>query len=187
MPAASKKRKQDNATPGTKTPSKHQKRRKTHTPPNIAVQSDETPNVFLGSDEDPMQHLVVHEDESTTDPKVIAHKNLFYETIIRQYKTTNNRAFVSRRERDGLIQMIKGDLSDTRANAYKLKRDFAVLAFGDHYSLVLRKDILGKEEADVSTVPRYCCYEDMFDAIRKCHIDQMLYPLYRLHLTAEVR
>ncbi len=73
---------------------------------------------------------------------------------------------------DGLMHMIRGDLSDTSASADKLKRDFAVLVFGDHYSLVLRKDVLGKEEVDGSTVPRYCCYEDMFDAISKCHIDQ---------------
>jgi hypothetical protein len=53
-----------------------------------------------------------------------------------------------------------------------LKRDFAVLAFGDHYSLVKRRAVIGKEEVDVSTVPRYCCYEDMFEAISKCHIDQ---------------
>jgi hypothetical protein len=91
---------------------------------------------------------------------------------MQHYKTTNNRAFMSRREMDGLVQMIKGDLSDSSANAYKLNRDFAVLAFEDHYSLVLREDVLSKEEVDVSTMPRYCCYEDMFDAIRKCRINQ---------------
>jgi hypothetical protein len=88
------------------------------------------------------QHLVTHEEPTTSDPKVIAHKNLFYEQIIQHYKTTNNRAFMTRHEMDGLVHMIKGDESTTSANAYKLKRDFSVLAFGDHFSLVLRKDVI---------------------------------------------
>ncbi len=95
------------------------KKRKANTPPNIAIQSDKAPNVFLGSEEDPMQHLLVYDDKVPTDPKIIAHKNLFYEQIIQHYKTTNNRTFMSRHEMDGLVHMIRGDLSDTSANAYK--------------------------------------------------------------------
>ncbi len=47
-----------------------------------------------------------------------------------------------------------------------------MLVFGDHYSPIKRKDENGKEEVAVRTVPRHCCYEDMFEAISKCHIDQ---------------
>jgi hypothetical protein len=73
-----------------------------------------------------------------------------------------------------LAHIIKGDVTNTSATSYKLKNDFSMLAlaFGDHYSLVLRKDVLGKEKVDVSTVPRYCTYEDLFKAISKCHLDQ---------------
>jgi hypothetical protein len=80
---------------------------------------------------------------------------------------------MSRREMDGLVHIIMGDVINTSATSYKLKHDFTVLlALGDHYSLVLRKDVLGKEEVDVGTVPRYCAYEDLFQAISKCHIDR---------------
>ncbi len=37
---------------------------------------------------------------------------------------------------------------------------------------MLRKDVLGKEEVDVSTAPRYCACKDLVEAISKCHINQ---------------
>jgi hypothetical protein len=52
------------------------------------------------------------------------------------------------------------------------KKDFTVLSFGEHYSLVRSKDVVGKTTIDISTVPRYVCYEELNDAIRQCHIDQ---------------
>ncbi len=47
-----------------------------------------------------------------------------------------------------------------------------MLSFGEHYSLVRSKDVVGKTTIDISTVPRYVCYEELYDAIRQCHIDQ---------------
>jgi hypothetical protein len=167
--SSTSKRKVPSSSSGT--PSNKRKKPIATTPPNIAVQSSETPNLFVGTEEVPAEQVVLGDDLSS-DPKVTAHKTLFYEQIITHYKTVKNRAFMSRREMDGLVHIIKGDVTSTTATSYKLKRDFAVLAFGDHYSLVLRKDVLGKEEVDVSTVPRYCAYEDLFEAISKCHIDQ---------------
>jgi hypothetical protein len=79
-------------------------------PPNIAVQSSETPNQFLGADEDPMPQLGNYEEAPFSDPKVTAHKNLFYEQIERHSKTTTTRAMMSREEMDALVHMIKGDV-----------------------------------------------------------------------------
>ena len=73
---------------------------------------------------------------------------------------------------DSLVHVIKGDVLITGAMTYKLKREFAMLAFGEHYSLVKQKDVKGREEVDVSIIPRYCCFKDLFEAISKCHIDQ---------------
>jgi hypothetical protein len=60
--------------------------------PEMAVQSLELPNVFK-HESDPM------EDQSpsitSTDPKVIAHKKLFYELIEQHCKTTTNRAMMN--------------------------------------------------------------------------------------------
>jgi hypothetical protein len=55
---------------------------------------------------------------------------------------------------------------------YKYKNDFAVLPFGKHYSLVRFKDVVGKTTIDISTVPRYVCYEELYDAIHQRHINQ---------------
>jgi hypothetical protein len=56
--------------------------------------------------------------------------------------------------------------------AYKLKHDFAVVTFEHDYLVVKRKGVIGRTVVDVSSLPRYCCYEDLFDSICKCHVDQ---------------
>jgi hypothetical protein len=55
---------------------------------------------------------------------------------------------------------------------YKYKKDFAVLSFGEQFSLVKSKDVVGKTTIDICTVPCYVCYEELYDAILQCHIDQ---------------
>ncbi len=47
-----------------------------------------------------------------------------------------------------------------------------MLPFGEHYSLVRSKDVVGKTTIEISTVPRYVCYEELSYAIRQCHIVQ---------------
>ena len=32
--------------------------------------------------------------------------------------------------------------------------------------------VVGKSVIDISTVPRYACYEELYDCIKQCHIDQ---------------
>ena len=32
--------------------------------------------------------------------------------------------------------------------------------------------MVGKSVIDISTVPRYACYEELYDCIKQCHIDQ---------------
>jgi len=77
-----------------------------------------------------------------------------------------------------IIEIVKGDVTFTKGDSktatmhYKYRKDFAVMKFGEHFSLVRSKDVVGKTVVDISTVPRYVCYEELYDAIRECHIDQ---------------
>ena len=32
--------------------------------------------------------------------------------------------------------------------------------------------MVGKSIIDISTVPRYACYEELYDCMKQCHIDQ---------------
>jgi hypothetical protein len=52
------------------------------------------------------------------------------------------------------------------------KKGFVVLSLGDHYSLVKSQHVVGKSVIDISTVPRYACYEELYNYIKQCHIDQ---------------
>ncbi len=73
---------------------------------------------------------------------------------------------------------MKGDISHMKGESrqatmyYKFKKDFAVLSFGDHYSLVTYQHVVGKSVIDISSVPRYACYEELYDCIKQCHTDQ---------------
>ncbi len=73
-----------------------------------------------------------------------------------------------------IIEIVKGDVTFTKGDSktatmhYKYRKDVAVMKFGDHYSLVQSKDVVGKTVVDISTVPRYVCYEELYDAIRRC-------------------
>jgi hypothetical protein len=77
-----------------------------------------------------------------------------------------------------IIDVVKGDVTFTKGDArqatlhYKCKKDFAVLSFGEHSSLVRSKDVAGKSTIDNSSVPQYVCYEELYDAIHQYHIDQ---------------
>jgi hypothetical protein len=135
---------------------------------NTAVKDDVIPNIYLASD-DPVEEVKA----AAADPKVEAHRELFYQQIQGHYKCTNNRAMMSRRDMDDVVKLIKGDIESKNSTDYKLKKDFAVITYGQHYSLIMSKDVVGKDEIDVSTVPHYCCYKDLFHSIRKCHIDDM--------------
>jgi len=136
--------------------------------PCTALLDDVNPNLYLGTS-DPLQ-----EDSpvDVDDPKVASHQALFYEQIELHYKTTNNRAMMNRNEMDQMVQLIKSNVKSKNASQYKMKRDFAVVTFGQHYSVIRRRDVTDKVEVDISNLPRYCCDEDLFIAIRKCHIDQ---------------
>jgi hypothetical protein len=135
---------------------------------NTAVKDDVIPNIYLASD-DPVEEV----EAAAADPKVEAHRELFYQQIQGHYQCTNNRAMMSRRDMDDVVKLIKGDIKSKNSTDYKLKKDFAVITYGQHYSLIMSKDVIGKDEIDVSTVPHYCCYKDLFHSIRKCHIDDM--------------
>jgi hypothetical protein len=138
--------------------------------PITALQDDNIPNLYLGT-MDPMQTDT--EADAPVDPKVEAHRSLFYQQIEEHYKTTNTRALMSRDEMDAMVRLIKEDTKTKKSSEYKLKRDFAVITFGEkHYSVVRRKDVTDKDVVDVSELPRYCCYDDLFGAIHKCHVDQ---------------
>jgi hypothetical protein len=138
--------------------------------PITAVQDDVNPNVYLGT-ADPMETDAAV--DRSADPKIVAHRSLFYDQIVQHYKSTNNRAMMSRKAMDELVLLIKGEKKSKSSSDYMLKRDYAIDTFGEaHYSVVLRKDVLDKEEVDLGQLPRYCCYEDLFDAIYKCHVDQ---------------
>jgi len=50
-----------------------------------------------------------------------------------------------------------------------MKNDFAVITFGQHYSLVKRKDITGRDIVGIRSFLWYCCYKN---DIWKYHIDQ---------------
>jgi len=126
------------------------------------------PNLYLGTS-DPLQEA---SPVDVNDPKEASHQALFYERIELHYKTMNNRAMMSRKEMDHMVQLIKSNVKSKNASQYKMKRDFAVVTFGQHYSVIRRRDVTDKVEVDISNLPRYCCYEDLFVAIRKCHIDQ---------------
>ncbi len=105
--------------------------------PEMAVQSLELPNVFK-HESDPM------EDQSPSitgmDPKVVAHKKLFYELIEQHYKTTTNQAMMNRQEMDDPSKLIRRETQSKTSNTYKMKRDFAVITFGQHYGLVKKKE-----------------------------------------------
>jgi hypothetical protein len=80
---------------------------------------------------------------------------------------------MSRKAMDELVLLIKGEKKSKSSSDYKLKCDYAIVTFGEaHYSVVRWKDVLDKEEVDLGQLPHYCCYEDLFDAIYKCHVDQ---------------
>jgi hypothetical protein len=72
---------------------------------------------------------------------------------------------------------VKGDISHMKGDSrqaslyYKYKKDFAVLFFGGHYFLVKSQNVVGKSVIKISTVPRYACYEELYDCIQQCHID----------------
>jgi hypothetical protein len=138
-------------------------------PPGIAVVDEEIPNLYLGGT-DPME---VDFSLSTEfeDPKVQAHSTLFYEQIELHYKTTSTRAMMSRAEMDAMVQLIKGNKKSKNSAEYKMRRDYAVISFGQHYSVVKGRDVSGKVQVDISYLPRYCCYEDLFMAIHKCHVE----------------
>jgi len=74
------------------------------------------------------------------DPKEASHQALFYERIELHYKTMNNRAMMSHKEMDQTVQLIKSNVKSKNASQYKMKRDFAVVTFGQHYSVIRRRD-----------------------------------------------
>jgi hypothetical protein len=115
---------------------------------NTAVQDDVIPNVYLGSD-DPMEEANV--EPSAADPKDEAHRVLFYLQIQGHYKCTNNHAMMSRRDMNDLVKLIKGDILSKNSMEYKLKKDFAVITYGQHYSLIMSKDVVGKNEIKKNT------------------------------------
>jgi hypothetical protein len=138
--------------------------------PITALQDDNIPNLYLGT-MDPMQTNT--KADAPVDPKVDAHRSLFYQQIEEHYKTTSTRALMSRNEMDAMVQLFKENTKTRNSSEYKLKRDFAVITFDEnHYSVVWRKDVTDKDVVDVSELPRYCCYDDLFGAIHKCHVDQ---------------
>ncbi len=66
---------------------------------------------------------------------------------------------MSRDEMDAMVRLIKENTKTKNSSEYKLKRDFAVITFGEnHYSVVRRKDVTDKDVVVVSELPRYCCY-----------------------------
>ena len=105
--------------------------------PGMAVQSLEILNLFE-CESNPM------EDQSPSitgmDPKVVAHKKLFYELIEQHYKTTTNQAMMNRQETDDPSKLIRRETQSKTSNTYKMKWDFAVITFGQHYGLVKKKE-----------------------------------------------
>jgi hypothetical protein len=85
---------------------------------------------------------------------------------------------MGRDQLNSITDVVKGGVTCTNGEAkqatvhYKYKKDFAVLSFGDQSSLVRSKNVVGKATIDISTVPCYVCFEELYDAIRQCHIDQ---------------
>jgi hypothetical protein len=61
-----------------------------------------------------------------------------------------------RNQLNPIIEVVKGDVAFTKGDAkqatvhYKYKKDFAMLSFGDHYSLVRSKDVVGRTAIDLA-------------------------------------
>jgi hypothetical protein len=106
------------------------------------------------------------------------HKKLFYEQLQLSFSTDNQRKLMGRKQLNDIIEVVKGDRSHMKGDSrqatlyYKYKKDFAVLFFGNDYSLVESQHTVRKSVIDISTVPRYACYEELYDCIKQCHIDQ---------------
>jgi hypothetical protein len=140
----------------------------------------ETPNIYLVSQQvvgPPTPNHLTKELQSALDCQD-HHKSLFYEQLQLYYTNSNQRNLMGRDQLNEIIEIVKGDVTFTKGDAktatmhYKYRKDFAVMKFGDHYLLVQSKDVVGKTGVDISTIPRYVCYKELYDAIRECHIDQ---------------
>jgi hypothetical protein len=46
------------------------------------------------------------------------------------------------------VQLIKSNVKSKNASQYKMKRDFAVVTFGQHYSVIRRRDVTDKEDEE---------------------------------------
>lgn len=54
---------------------------------------------------------------------------------------------------------------------YKVRRECAVLKVGNKYSLVMKRDVQGRQAVSVENLPYYLTYEDFFDGIHQCHVE----------------
>ncbi len=105
------------------------------------------------------------------------HKKIFYEQLQLYYTTDNQRKLMGQKQLNGIIEVVKGYICHMKGDSrqatlyYKYRKDFAVLSFGDHYSLVKSQHVVGKSVIDISTVPRYAFYEELSDCIKQCHIE----------------
>jgi hypothetical protein len=136
--------------------------------PNAAVQM-ETPNIYLVSQQvagPPTPNHLTKELQSTEGSED-HHKSLFYEQLQLYYTNSNQRKLMGRDQLNEIIEIVKGDVTFTKGDAktatmhYKYRKDFAVMKFGDHYSLVRSKDVVGKTVVDISTIPHYVCYKEL--------------------------
>jgi hypothetical protein len=96
------------------------------------------------------------------------HKKIFYEQLQLYYSTDNQRRLMGWKQLNDSIEVVKGDISHMMGDSrqatlyYKYKTDFAVLLFGDHNALVKSQHVAGKSVIDISIVPRYACYKELW-------------------------
>jgi hypothetical protein len=123
--------------------------------------------------EPPPTPIQLNQDAAAPTDEVDPHKSLFYEQLQLYYSTNNQRKLTGQHQLNSIIEVVKGDVPFTKGDVkqatlhYKYKKDFAVLSLGDHCSPVRSKDVVGKATIDISTVPRYVCYEELYNAIRQ--------------------
>ncbi len=150
------------------------RKKNAQSPKSAGKKKAQSPNVTEvsshGNASSPVVEEVIEEEDH--------HKKLFYEQLQLYYSTDHQRKLMGRKQLNGIIEVVKGNISHMMGASrqatlyYKYKKDFAVLSFGDHYSLVKSQHVVGKSVIDIITVLKYACYVELHDCIKQCHIDQ---------------
>jgi hypothetical protein len=78
---------------------------------------------------------------------------------------------------DDLTKLIKGEKSDKTSTTCKLKHDFSVITFGEHYTLVKKKDVMDNRPASMLVqFPDTAVMRTCLIVFFKCHVKQERHP-----------